>query len=306
MYNNFPTIPLFVAVVESGSYSRAAEKLNITKSAVSKRISQLEDELGIRLIQRTTRHISLTEAGERYYEYVSQALSFAQQGVDAVSELQGEPRGKLKITAPMSFGVRHIAPFLTEFLQRYPHIELDLQFEDRMVDLVAEGYDLAIRIGHLSDSNLIAKRLVTCHSILCASPDYLAAHPVPSEPEHLNQHNCIKYSYFRGGNEWTFCKNQQEFKVLPKGNMSVNNSEAIRRVLLSGLGIGQLPTFIVGKDVQEKRLVPIMSPYALPVHAVYAVYPERKHLPQKVSLFIAFLSEKYGQALPYWDEGVFS
>ena len=306
MYNNFPTIPLFVAVVESGSYSRAAERLNITKSAVSKRISQLEDELGIRLIQRTTRHISLTEAGERYYEYVSQALAFAQQGVDAVAELQGEPRGKLKITAPMSFGVRHIAPFLTEFLQRYPHIELDLQFEDRMVDLVSEGYDLAIRIGHLTDSNLIAKRLVTCHSVLCASPEYLAQHPAPTEPADLTHHNCIKYSYFRGGSEWTFCKSNKEFKVLPKGNMSVNNSEAIRRVLLSGLGIGQLPTFIVGKDVQEKRLVPIMSPYALPVHAVYAVYPVRKHLPQKVSLFIEFLNEKYGQTLPYWDKGIFS
>ncbi|MCH1921220.1 LysR family transcriptional regulator [Shewanella sp. A3A] len=306
MPHDFPSIPLFVAVVESGSYSRAAEKLHLTKSAVSKRISQLEDELGTRLLQRTTRQMRLTEAGERYYQYVSQAVALAQQGADAVAELQGEPRGKLKVTAPMSFGVRHIAPFITEFLQCYPDIELDLQFEDRMVDIIAEGFDLAIRIGHLPDSNLIAQRLTACHSVLCAAPEYLTQHPRPSAPADLSQHNCIKYTYFRGGSEWTFHKNNQQYKVLPKGNMSVNNSEAIRQALLSGLGIGQLPTFIVGKDIQQQRLVPLMSPYTLPVHAVYAVYPERRHLPQKVSIFVAFLSQKYGQAAAYWDVGVFA
>ncbi|MBF9002909.1 LysR family transcriptional regulator [Vibrio nitrifigilis] len=305
MFNNFPSIPIFVAVVECGSFSRAAEKLNLTKSAVSKRINHLEDELGIRLIQRTTRHISLTEAGERYYEHVSKALNFAQQGVDAVAELQGEPKGKLRITAPMSFGVRHVAPFITEFLAQYPHIELDLQLEDRMVDMVAEGYDLAIRIGHLADSNLIAKRLTDCHSVLCASPEYLKNHKVPEQPSDLMAHNCIKYTYFRGGNDWTFLREQQEFKVLPKGNMTVNNSEAIRRTLLSGLGIGQLPTFIVGKDIQAEKLVSIMNHYDLPKHAVYAVYPQRKHLPQKVRLFVDFIAKQYGTPSPYWDNGVF-
>ncbi|CAE6956263.1 COG0583 Transcriptional regulator [Vibrio sp. B1FIG11] len=178
--NAIASLPVFVAVVECGSFSLAAKQLNLTKSAISKRINQLEDDLGIRLLNRTTRKLSLTEAGRRYFEYASQAVNLAQQGVDAVSELQGSPQGRLKITAPMSFGVLHVAPLISEFLARYPKIEVDLQLEDAMVDLVEQGFDLGIRIGELATSNLVAKRLAPCKSVLCASPEYLEEFGVPT------------------------------------------------------------------------------------------------------------------------------
>lgn len=298
----FSAIPVFVSVVENGSFSVAARKLNITKSAVSKRITQLEDELGIRLLNRTTRKISLTEAGQRYYDYVVQSLSLAQQGIDAVSELQGTPRGKLKITTPMTFGVLHVSPLIAEFLSLYPEIEIDLQLEDRMVDLVEEGFDLGIRIGHLPESNLIAKRLAPCLSVLCATQHYLDTHGTPSKPSDLADHNCLLYTYYRGGTEWTFTQGGQQYKVIPKGRLSVNNSEVIRKTLLNHGGVAKLPTFIVGKELAAGNLKIVLPDYSLPQHAVYAVYPERKHMPLKVRAFIDFLDEKLGTDTPYWDK----
>lgn len=305
MDNTFSTIPIFVAVVECGSFSLAAEKLGVTKSAISKRVTQLEDELGIRLLNRTTRKLSLTEAGKRYYDHVSQALALAQQGMDAVTELQGEPKGKLKITAPMSFGVLYIAPIIAEFLEQFPKVTIDLQLEDQMVDLIEGEFDLAIRIGNLPISNLVAKRLVNCKSVLCASPEYIKRNGSPQKPSDLIGHNCLVYSYFRGGSEWTFEQQHNEFKVIPKGNFIVNNSEAIRRALIEGLGVGQLPTFLVSKDILSGKLQPIMTPYSLPEHAIYAVFPERKHLPHKVRAFMEFVADKLGRDKPIWDEGIF-
>lgn len=305
MDNTFSTIPIFVAVVECGSFSLAAEKLGVTKSAISKRVTQLEDELGIRLLNRTTRKLSLTEAGKRYYDHVSQALALAQQGMDAVTELQGEPKGKLKITAPMSFGVLYIAPIIAEFLEQFPKVTIDLQLEDQMVDLIEGEFDLAIRIGNLPISNLVAKRLVNCKSVLCASPEYIKRNGSPQKPSDLIGHNCLVYSYFRGGSEWAFEQQHNEFKVIPKGNFIVNNSEAIRRALIEGLGVGQLPTFLVSKDILSGKLQPIMTPYSLPEHAIYAVFPERKHLPHKVRAFMEFVADKLGRDKPVWDEGIF-
>ncbi|EJK2114637.1 LysR family transcriptional regulator [Vibrio navarrensis] len=301
MINQFADLPVFVTVVDCGSFSQAAKQLNLTKSAVSKRISHLEDGLGIRLLNRTTRKLSLTEAGQRYYDYASQALSLAKRGVDAVSELHGSPQGRLKITAPMTFGVLHVAPLISEFLGRYPEVEIDLQLEDKMVDLVEGGFDLGIRIGHLPDSNLIAKRLAPCRTVLCASPSYVAKMGAPQKPADLADHNCLRYSYFRGGNEWLFLHQEQEFKVLPRGNFIVNNSEAIRRALIAGIGVAQMPTFIIGKELRCGALVNLMPEYRLPEHFLYAVYPQRKHMPLKVRMFIDFLSEKLGSDTPYWD-----
>ncbi|EGA69443.1 transcriptional regulator [Vibrio sinaloensis DSM 21326] len=298
----FSSIPVFVAVVECGGFSPAADKLKITKSAVSKRINQLEDELGIRLLHRTTRKLSLTEAGQRYYSYVSQSLSLAQQGVDAVTELQGQPRGKLKLTAPMSFGVQYVAPLVAEFLALYSDVEIDLQLEDQMVDLIESGFDIGIRIGHLPLSNLVAKRLTPCKSILCASEDYLNQFGQPTRPSDLTQHNCLQYAYFRGGNEWTFTSHGKEFKVMPRGRLVVNNSEAIRRALLEGLGIGQLPTFIVAKDIAAGKLMGVMQEYQLPEHAVYAVFPERKHMPLKVRAFLDFIASRLDAQNAEWDK----
>ncbi len=298
----FSSLPIFVSVVECGSFSAAAAQLKITKSAVSKRINQLEDELGTRLINRTTRTLSLTEAGKRYFDYASQALQLAQQGIDSVTELQGSPQGLLRITAPMTFGILYIAPLISEFIALYPSIEIELNLEDKIVDLVQDGYDLAIRIGELANSALIAKRISPCKSVLCAAPAYFAKHGEPQKPSDLVAHNCLRYTYFRGGCEWTFYDGNQPLRVLPRGNFSVNNSEAIRRALLDGLGIAQMPTFIVAKDIAAGKLQAIMHQYALPLHAIYAVFPDRKHLPLKVRSFIDFITEKLGAETPSWDQ----
>ncbi|MFB9136665.1 LysR family transcriptional regulator [Vibrio olivae] len=300
--HHFSSLPVFVRVVECGSFSLAAQQLKITKSAVSKRINQLEDELGTRLLNRTTRTLSLTHAGKRYFDYASQAVHFAQQGLDSVTELQGSPQGVLTLTAPMSFGVVYIAPLINEFIQRYPNVDIDLHLEDKVVDLVQGGYDLAIRIGELESSNLIAKRISPCKSVLCASPEYLQRYGEPQKPSDLVAHNCLRYTYFRGGQEWTFSDGTHQHKVTPKGNFAVNNSEAIRRALLDGLGIAQMPTFIVAKDISAGKLVSVMNQYQLPLHAIYAVFPERKHMPLKVRTFIDFIEDKLGTDTPKWDQ----
>ncbi|SDH15226.1 DNA-binding transcriptional regulator, LysR family [Vibrio xiamenensis] len=299
--HSFSSLPIFVSVVECGSFSAAAKQLKITKSAVSKRINQLEDELGTRLINRTTRTLSLTEAGKRYFDYACQAVHLAQQGIDSVTELQGSPQGLLRITAPMSFGVAYVAPLISEFIEHHPNVEVELVLEDKVVDLVQDGYDLAIRIGELESSNLIAKRLSPCKSVVCASPDYLATHGEPQKPSDLVNHNCLRYTYFRGGQEWRFFEGNQQVRVVPKGNFSVNNSEAIRRALLDGLGIAQMPTFIVARDIASGRLKPLLPLYSLPLHAIYAVFPERKHMPLKVRSFIDFIEHKLGSETPSWD-----
>ncbi|MYM58902.1 LysR family transcriptional regulator [Vibrio sp. OCN044] len=303
--HSYTSIPVFIAVVESGSFSLAAKKLLITKSAVSKRITLLEEELGCRLLNRTTRKLSLTEAGQQYYDYASQSLALAEQGINTVIELQGKPRGKLKITVPMSFGVNHITPFLAEFMTKYPDLEVDMELEDKMVDLVQGGFDLGIRIGHLPTSNLVAKRLTICRSILCASKHYLEHYGEPQKPKDLSQHNCLRYAYFKGGQNWEFKSSVGVSSVLPQGNLTINNSEAIRRVLLDGLGIAQMPTFLISKDIVSGNLKPIMTTYSLPVHAVYVVYPERKHLPLKARVFIDFMVEKLCPDIPYWDQAIF-
>ncbi|GLT20055.1 transcriptional regulator [Vibrio zhanjiangensis] len=302
---SYTSIPIFVAVVENGSFSAAAQKLLITKSAVSKRIHLLEEELGCRLLNRTTRRLSLTEAGKQYYEYASQSLTLAQQGIDLVTELQGKPRGRLKITAPMSFGGNHIAPLLSEFLSYYPDIQVDLHLEDKMVDLVDEGFDLGVRIGHLPVSNLIAKRLTTCRSILCASNDYIQRYGEPEAPKDLRHHNCLRYTYYRGGHHWEFENATGQFNVAPQGNLAINNSEAIRKALLAGVGIAQMPTFLISKDIKLGQLQPIMTQYTLPVHAIYAVFPDKRHLPLKVRTFIDFLSQQFAPDMPYWDKAIF-
>ncbi|OZG75206.1 LysR family transcriptional regulator [Hahella sp. CCB-MM4] len=298
---HFSAIPVFVAVIESGSFSSAGKRLGITKSAVSKRISQLEEGLGVRLLHRTTRRLSLTEAGEQYYDYAQRALGLAREGEDAITRLQGRPQGTLRINVPMVFGRLHIAPVVPQFLLENPDIKLDMIMEDRMVDLVDGGFDMAIRIGHMPDSSLVQRRLAPCRSVLCASPGYVARHGSPMTPQDLANHNCMTYSYFRGGSEWTFKGPEGPIKIKPSGNYQVNNSEAIRNGLLAGLGICQMPTFIVGPDLVSGTLIPLLEAYPLPLHAIYAVFPQRRFLPAKVKVFIDFLQQQLGGDSPPWD-----
>lgn len=288
----FSAIPIFVAVVESGSFSAAAERLRMTKSAVSKRISSLEDNLGTRLFHRSTRKLTLTEAGEQFSDYARNSLFIAQQGINATTLHQGKPKGTLKINAPMTFSRLHLVPLLKDFLDLYPDIKVILNMDDKIVDMIEGGYDVGIRIGELKDSSLIAKKLAKCDSVVCASPEYLTEYGIPKTPSDLKEHNCIYYSLFQAGVEWTFFRDNEKSKVEPKGNFVVNNSDAIGEMLLQGLGICQMPTFIVRKYLDSGQLIEVLDDYNLPQHNIYAVYPERRHVPEKVRVFLEFIDKK--------------
>lgn len=296
---NLGVIPVFVAVVETGGFSPAARKLGISKSAVSKRIGQLEDRLGVRLLYRTTRRLSLTEAGERYFENAMKALTYANEAEDSVTQLQAKPKGRLRINTPMSFGRLHISPLIPKFHHIYPEIDVDLVMDDRIVDLVAEGFDIAIRVGSLTDSTLIARKLAPMRSVICASPEYIDQYGMPTSPSDLLEHNCLLFSY--SANEWTFLGQGGPTSVRVSGTFQVNNSEAIREALLQGMGLARIPTFVVGPDLAEQRLIPLLSDYQMPEKTLYAVFAKRQHLPPKVRVFIDFIVENIGSDIPYWE-----
>jgi len=297
----FGAIPVFVAVVENGGFSAAARTLGISKSAVSKRINQLEAHLGVRLLHRTTRKLSLTEAGERYFEHAAQALTAAGQAEDAVTELQGEPQGNLKISSPMSFGRLHVAPLIPKLLQHYPKLQIDLVMDDRKVDLVAGGFDVAIRAGKLPASTLIARKLAPVRQVLCASPDYIDRYGRPATPAELSDHNCVLYSYSSDANKWTLIGESGPETMTVSGSYQVNNSEALLEALREGVGIGRLPTFVAGPDLKTGRLVKLFESYRIPEFTIYAVFPERQYLPAKVRAFLDFAIEYIGGDQPYWD-----
>lgn len=295
------SIPVFVAVVEAESFTRAAAKLGLTKSAVSRRVSDLEEELGVQLLHRTTRSLSLTEAGERYLEHARTALSEALAAEDAATELQRVPSGRLRINTPMSFGRLHVAPAIPDFLERYPDIHVDMTMEDRVVDLIEGRYDLAIRVGTLPDSSLVARKLAPSSTVLCASPEYVKKHGEPHTPEELLDHNCLLYAYFSEANEWTFVRDTERTSIRVSGSYQVNNSEALRDAVMQGSGVSRIPTFIVGPDIAKGDLVRLLDDYVMPSQDIYAVWPERRHLPTKVRVFIDYLTERIGGAQPIWD-----
>ncbi|MFT6914550.1 MAG: DNA-binding transcriptional LysR family regulator [Motiliproteus sp.] len=297
----FGAIPVFVAVVEQAGFSAAARTLGISKSAVSKRINQLERHLGVRLLHRTTRKLSLTEAGERYFEHAAQSLIAAGQAEDAVTQLQGDPKGTLRISSPMSFGRLHISPLIPKFLQRFPKLQVELVMDDKKVDLVAAGFDVAIRSGRLPDSTLVARALAPLRMVLCASPDYIVRRGLPAMPSELAKHNCVLFSYSSDANKWKLCTEDKSETVLVSGNYRVNNSEALLEALRAGTGIGRLPTFVAGPDLKSGRLVQLLESYPIPEQTFYAVFPERQYLPAKVRVFLDFAIEHFGGDLPYWD-----
>ncbi len=297
-------IPVFVAVVQYGGFSPAARFLGISKSAVSKRISQLEQQLGVKLLHRTTRKLSLTEAGEHYFEHALKANLAARDAEDAVAQLQGEPQGRLRINSPMSFGRLHMAPMIPEFLKKYPKIRIDLVMDDKRLDLVSGGFDLAIRGGALPDSTLVARRLATLNSVLCVSPDYLERHGYPQQLDDLLQHNCLSFSYSNDVKEWSFTQGNQRHSVVVSGNYQVNNSEALLEAVLQGLGIARLPTFVAGPDIRTGRLKVLFPEYKMPELAINAVLIERQYMPAKVRAFLDFAIEYFGSETPYWEQGI--
>ena len=245
-------IAVFVQVVQSGSFTGAARRLSLSKSVVSKYVTRLEKRLGARLLNRTTRRLSVTEAGQAFYERSRRGLLEIEEAEAEGSRLQGEPRGTLRVNTPMSFGVLHIAPAIPEFLRRYPELSVDMHLDDRRVDVVKEGFDVSIRISDLPDSSLIARRVGPCRHAIVASPDYLKRHGTPRTPNELRDHNVITYEYQESALEWHFQKaGETPISVPVSGSIQMNNSLALREAVLNGAGITRTPTFVVGRDLHD-------------------------------------------------------
>jgi DNA-binding transcriptional LysR family regulator len=295
---------IFARVVEAGSFSRAAETLGVSKSAVSKQVARLEDRLGARLLNRTTRRLSLTEAGTAFYEGCRHVVDEAEAAEAAVTHLAQAARGTLHVNAPMTFGQQHVAPAMPDFLRQYPDLAVDLQLNDRTVDLVDEGFDVAIRVGELSDSTLIARRLAPLQTVICAAPSYLAERGRPERPEDLKAHDCLIYSYLTSGRNWRFQGPEGPIRVGVDGRLEANNGDALLSAARAGAGIAALPTFICGDDLRAGRLVALLSEWLdRSPGGVYAVYPANRNVSPKVRVFIDFLAARFGAA-PYWDEGL--
>jgi len=298
---SFSDIAVFVHVVRNGSFTAAAEKLELSKSVVSKYVTRLEARLGARLLNRTTRRLSLTEVGQVFFERSQRALSEIEEAEAEVSRLQREPRGELRLSSPMSFGILHVAPLLTAFQARYPALTVDMVLDDRKTDLVDEGFDLAIRIGELPDSSLVACRLGPCRHVVCGSPAYFARNGVPQSPEDLADHRALIYRYQAAPTQWRFVDSNGNYhEAAINSRLQMNNSLALREALLAGAGVTLTPTFVVGSEIEAGRLTAILTEYRTLEVSIYAVYPQRKYLSPKVRAFIDFLSEQIMDP-PYWE-----
>tara|TARA_R110002072_G_scaffold303136_1_gene495267 strand:- start:34670 stop:35593 length:924 start_codon:yes stop_codon:yes gene_type:complete len=302
--NSLTDISVFVQVVESGSFTAAAERLSLSKSVISKYVTRLEDRLGARLMNRTTRRLSLTDVGRVFYERSERGLQELAEAELEVSRLQGKPRGTLRINAPMSFGVLHIAPAMPAFLKRYPELSVDISFDDRKVDVIEGGFDVSVRISEMGDSSLVARRLGPCRHVVVASPAYFEQHGMPRTPEDLERHNVITYQYQESAREWEFgLSGEKPVLVRIHGSMQMNNSLALREAVLNGAGIVRVPTFVVGEDIRTGRLQPVLTNYSLPEVSIYAVFAQRKHLSPKVVAFVEFMRERISDT-PHWDQKI--
>jgi DNA-binding transcriptional LysR family regulator len=287
---------VFARVIDAGSFTAAAAQLGMSKSAVSKAISALEDRLGARLLNRTTRRLALTEVGRAFYERCARIVAEAEEAELAVTHLQLTPRGTLRVNAPMSFGALHLGPALAVFLARYPELKVDLELSDRFVDLLEEGYDVAVRIAAaLPDSSLIARRITVDDAVICASPAYWQRHSRPRVPADLERHACVTYAYNPNPREWPFvAADGRPINVRVDGPLHTNNGEATLHVALAGLAVVRLPRFICGPELAPGRLEAVLADATPPPNGIYAIYPHNRHLSAKVRAFVDFLIERFG------------
>lgn len=284
----------FVRVVDLGGVTDAARKMGLSKSAISKHVASLEDRLGARLLNRTTRKVSPTEIGLAFYDRAIRVLAEAAEADAMVSSMQDMPRGELRISAPVSFGLRALSPAVTGFLKSFPDISVHMVLDDRFVELVAEGYDLAIRIGDLPDSSLRARKLTDAQVHLVASPDYLARNGAPESIQALSEHNLLHYSNLSSGNYWRLQANGgQERQVRAVGRLTVNNGDALRDAAVDGLGIAFLPDFIIDGELERGELLELLPESRRPPMGVYAVYPQGRFPQPKLRAFIDHLVESF-------------
>lgn len=292
--DRFAAIQVFAQVVEAGSFAKAAERLGLSTSATSRQVAELESHLQTRLLNRTTRRVSLTESGRAFYERAVQLLGDLDEAEAEASRAAVVPRGTIRLTTSVNFGVRHVGPAIADFMAEHPEVRFDVSLSDRVVDLVEEGFDIAIRIGPPGADNLVARKLGETRLVPCASPAYLAASGAPATPEDLARHSCFTYEYVSPRHVWRFRDRAgAEHAVRVSGRLHSNNGDLLAEVAARGGGIVFEPAFIVGPEVRSGRLVPLLQEFVPPPVPIYALYPSRKHLSAKVRRFVEFLVERF-------------
>jgi DNA-binding transcriptional LysR family regulator len=285
---------VFAKVVDAGSFAAAARHFGMSPAMVTAHVQTLEKRLGVRLLNRTTRRVSMTEVGQNFYERCLRILSELEEAEGAAGELQSTPRGLLRVTAPVSFGTRQLAPAIADYLVSYPNVSIDLSLDDPYLDLLEKRFDLAIRLGHLADSSLIARKLCTLATILFASPGYLEKNGVPRAPRDLIGHNCLVYTYATPQSVWTFVdQNGKEDAVRISGRFLADSGDALLALVLRDGGIALAPDYLVEDDLKAGRLVRLLPEYATLETAVHAVYPHSRHLSAKTRTFIDFLASRF-------------
>lgn len=298
------TMRTFVEVVNHSGFAAAGRHLNLSRSVVNKLVAQLEAELQVQLLQRTTRRVSPTDTGRAYYERCVNILAEVEAAEVALAQLQVEPKGTLRINAPMSFGTLHLASAIAAFMQRYPDIRVQLTLNDRFIDLIEEGFDITLRIAvkpdDTSNGALVTQVLAPIRRVLCAAPSYLRDRPTPHHPDDLREHDCLQYGHLATSSQWQLQKAQQTYSVPIRCRYYSNNGEVLREGAIAGLGIALLPTFIAGEALKSKQLVIVLPDYCPLAITAYLSYATNRHLSTKIQLLTAFLQDWFKQ--PSWEE----
>ncbi|MEO1671491.1 MAG: LysR family transcriptional regulator [Cyanobacteria bacterium J06631_2] len=296
--DKFASLKAFTQVVESGGFAAAARKMGVSRSTVNKLVINLESELKVQLLQRSTRQVNPTPTGLAFYERCLNILADLEAAEIAVSELQTTPKGTLKINAPMSFGTLCLSQALAKFAVQYPELQIQLTLDDRFIDPISEGYDLTIRIAQPQASpSLVCQAIAPIPRVLCASPDYIKKHGVLQHPEQLKDHSCLHYGQVITGNQWQLIKSDREYRVTVKGVLCSNNGEVLKDAAVMGLGVALLPTFIIQPELDLGRLVQVMEEYQPPAVELCLIYPLNRHLNTKIKLFVEFIKSYLGEKL---------
>ncbi|MEO1017382.1 MAG: LysR substrate-binding domain-containing protein [Pseudomonadota bacterium] len=300
----FTALRVFTTVVDDGGFAKAARRMGMATSSITRQVNALEGHLGTRLLNRSTRRLTLTDAGESYYEHAVRILGDLDEANRSVSEVDGQPRGRLRVSLPVAFARLHVAPSISAFLKSCPDIELDLMLTDNVVNLVEERIDLAVRIGNVEGSSLIARKLAPQRRLVCASPAYLERRGEPRVPKELIDHNCLTFAYAGGDQSWRFAGPSGAETVRVKGSLRANNSEVLREAAIGGTGIILMPSWLVGGDLKARTLQVLFADWQVSLGgaetAIYAVYLPNRRGSKRVRAFIDFLIARFGSP-PYWD-----
>jgi DNA-binding transcriptional LysR family regulator len=303
MKDRLNSMRVFAQVVDAGSFSAAADALHISRSLASRHVSALEKELAVKLLNRSTRRLSLTEAGAQFYEHCARIVQEAELAEQALSRIQSEPAGLVKVTATPAFAVRHVLPRLAGFYQRYPKIRVRLSCSNQKVDLGEAGFDLGIRVAFEPAHDLIARKLAANRSVLCAAPAYLERHGMPNGIEDLAQHDCVQFSPLAPKGTWSFRRDGRKVSVPVSGTFATDEMDAVRTAVIAGLGIGILPAYMAGDGLRQGALVPLLRPYQIiPESAIYLVYLPNHTLPSRVRALIDYLVDQF-RTTPPWEVG---